>query len=66
MGLFKKIGNALSKTRDAFRKKMEYLFSGGELDDGFYEELEDILISSDVGVETAIEITAHLREENRK
>ena len=66
MGLFKKIGNALAKTRDAFRKKMEYLFSGGELDDDFYEELEDILISSDVGVETAIEITAHLREENRK
>ena len=45
MGLFKKIGEALKKTREAFAKKFESIFSGGELNDDFYEELIDILIS---------------------
>ena len=45
MGLFKKIGQALKKTREAFAKKFESIFSGGELNDDFYEELTDILIS---------------------
>ena len=66
MGLFKKIAQALAKTRDAFRKKLDCLFSGGELNDEFYEELEDILVSSDVGVATSIEITEELQREVHK
>jgi len=66
MGLFKKIANALAKTREAFRRKLDALFSGGELDDDFFEELENILISSDVGVNTSLEITEQLRQEIRK
>ena len=50
MGLFKKIAEALRKTREAFRRKLDALFSHCELNDEFYEELEDILISSDVRV----------------
>ena len=60
MGLFKKIKAALTKTRESFRKKMDALFSRGEIDAEFYEELEDILISSDVGVKTSLEITDEL------
>ena len=60
MGLFKKIKAALTKTRENFRRKMDALFSRGEIDDEFYEELEDILISSDVGVKTSLEITEEL------
>ena len=66
MGLFKKIGNALKKTREAFAKKFEAIFSGGELTDDFYEELTDILISCDVGFETSEEIVDELREYARK
>lgn len=66
MGLFKKIAEALRKTREAFRRKLDALFSHGELNDEFYEELEDILISSDVGVESAMEICEELRTRARK
>ena len=66
MGLFKKIGQALKKTREAFAKKFESLFSGGELNDDFYEELVDILISSDVGFEASEKIVEELRVYARK
>lgn len=66
MGLFKKIAEALRKTREAFRRKLDALFSHGELDDDFYEELESILISSDVGVQSAMEICEELRQRARK
>lgn len=66
MGLFKKIGNALRKTKEAFAKKLESIFSGGELDDDFYEELTDILISSDVGFESSEKIVENLRIYARK
>lgn len=60
LGLFKKIKEALAKTRDSFRRKMDALFSKGEINDEFYEDLEDILISSDVGVKTSMEISNEL------
>ena len=66
MGLFKKIGQALKKTREAFAKKFESIFSGGELNDDFYEELTDILISCDVGYEVSEEIVEELRAYARK
>ena len=66
MGLFKKIGDALKKTRENMRRKMDAMLSGGELDDEFYEEMEDILISSDVGVSASLEIVQELREYARK
>lgn len=66
MGLFKKIGQALKKTREAFAKKFESIASGGELNDDFYEELTDILISCDVGFEVGEEIVEELRSYARK
>lgn len=66
MGFFKKIGNALKKTRESIARKIDSLLSHGELDDDFYDELTDILISSDVGVRTSMEIVDSLRIRARK
>ena len=66
MGLFKKIKDALKKTRDAFAGKLKYIFGGGELNDDFYEELTDILISCDVGYTTSEHITDELRQYAKK
>ena len=51
MGIFKK-----------FFDKLKYTFKKTELDDDFYDELESILISSDMGVETALDIMDELRD----
>lgn len=61
MGFFSKIKEALSKTRKTLSAKINELFSHG-LNDDFYEELEDILISSDVSVKTSMEIVENIRD----
>lgn len=66
MGLFKKIGNALKKTREALARKIDSLLSHGELDDDFYDDLTDVLISCDIGVRTSMEIVDSLRMRARK
>lgn len=66
MGLIKKIKEALRKTREAFARKIDSIMSHGELDDEFYDELTDILISCDIGVKISFEITEKLRIYARK
>ena len=66
MGFFGKISQALKKTKEAFSRKLDYIFSHGELSEEFYEELTDILISSDLGYETSEYIVESLREYARK
>ena len=66
MGLFKKIGNALRKTREAIARKIDSLLSHGELDDDFYDELTDILISCDIGARLSMDIVENLRQRARK
>lgn len=66
MGLFKKIGQALAKTRESIARKFDALLSHGELDDDFYDELTDILISCDIGVRTSMDIVEQLRQSARK
>lgn len=66
MGLFKKIGNALKKTREAIARKIDAMLSHGELDDDFYDDLTDVLISCDIGVRTSMEIVDSLRVRARK
>ena len=61
MGLFNKLKTVLNKTREGLSKKLNDLFTKKPGDD-FYEELEDILISSDVSVETTMEIVDEIRE----
>ncbi len=66
MGFFKKIGNALRKTREAIARKIDAMLSHGELDDDFYDDLTDVLISCDIGVRTSMEIVESLRLRARK
>ena len=55
MGIFKK-----------FFDKLKYTFKRTELDDDFYDELESVLVSSDMGVETAMDIMDELRDVCKK
>ena len=66
MGFFKKISQALKKTREALSRKLDYIFSRGELSDEFFEELTEILISADIGYVTSEKITNSLREYARE
>lgn len=66
MGIFKKIGQALAKTRESIARKFDALLSHGELDDDFYDDLCDILISCDIGARTSMDIVDELRVRARK
>lgn len=62
MGFFDRLKNGLTKTRDSFVSGVDSLFSGSsELDDEFYEDLEEILIMADIGVETTDSILENLK-----
>ena len=63
MGFFDKIKAGLSKTRDALSDTLGSVFSGfSEIDDDFYDELEESLIIADLGVDTAVKATDRLRK----
>ena len=63
MGFFDKIKAGLTKTRDALSDTIGGVFSGfSEIDDDFYDELEESLILADLGVDTAVKATERLRE----
>ena len=63
MGLFGKLFGALKKTKENFSGKLRVLFAKNKLGDEFYEELEEILISSDVSVRTAEEVVERVKEQ---
>ena len=63
MGFFDKIKAGLTKTRDALSNTLGSVFSGfSEIDDDFYDELEESLILADLGVETSTKATDRLRK----
>lgn len=62
MGIFRKIGNALKKTKEAFSRKIDELLSHGEVDDDLFDDLVDVLISCDIGVKASVEIVEELRK----
>ncbi|MBQ8909974.1 MAG: signal recognition particle-docking protein FtsY [Oscillospiraceae bacterium] len=62
MGFFDKIKQGLSKTRDALSNTLGSIFTGSEIDDDFYEELEESLILADLGVETSVKAAELLRK----
>lgn len=65
--LFEKLKNGLSKTKKNIVSRIENLFySYGALNDEFYDELEEILISSDIGIESTFRIIEELKNEVRK
>ncbi len=63
MGLFKKINQGLKKTRDSMSGAINAaLYGKNEIDDEFYEDLEEILVMADAGVTTAEEIVQRLKD----
>ena len=67
MGFFDKIKAGLTKTRDAMASTLGSVFSGfSEIDDDFYDELEESLILADLGVDTAVKATDRLRKAVRE
>ena len=63
MGFFDKLKNGLNKTKTSFDEKINQVFSGfRKVDEELLEELEEILIMSDVGTETSLKIIDNLRK----
>jgi fused signal recognition particle receptor len=62
-GFFGKLVAGLQKTRDSIVSGMDSIFSGfSAIDDDFYEELEEILIMGDLGIQTTMSIIEDLRK----
>ena len=63
MGFFDKLKSGLKKTKESFLGTVDTILAGfGKIDEALFEELEDVLISSDFGVQTTEEILKKLRE----
>ena len=62
MGFFDKIKAGLAKTRAALSNTLDEVFTGySQIDDDFYDELEETLILADLGVDTATKAVSELR-----
>ncbi len=61
MSFFIKLKEGLGKTRQNFVYRVEKLVTGKEIDEDMFEELEDILIGADVGVNTTMKIVDNMR-----
>lgn len=62
-GFFSRLVSGLTKTRDNIKAGIDSVFSGfSSIDDNFYEELEEILIMADIGVNTTSKIMDDLRD----
>ncbi len=61
-GFFSRLKKGLSKTRNSIMSSFESIFSGfSSIDDDFYEEIEEILIMSDMGISTTTKIIDELK-----
>ena len=67
MGFFDKLTNGLNKTKTSFDEKINIVFKNfRKVDEEFLDELEEVLIMSDIGMETSIKIISNLREKIKK
>ncbi len=67
MSFFEKLKNGMNKTKTSFDEKINNVFSSfRKVDEDFLEELEEILIMSDVGMDTSIKIIDNLRNRLKK
>lgn len=67
MGFFEKLKSGMNKTKTSFDEKINNVFSNfRKVDEDFLEELEEILIMSDVGMDTSIKIINNLRSRLKK
>ncbi len=67
MGFFEQLKNGLNKTKTSFDEKMNQVFSNfRKVDEELLEELEEVLIMSDVGTDTSLKIIDNLRQRIKK
>ncbi len=67
MGFFDKLKSGLNKTKESFNDKINNVFSNfRKVDEDFLDELEEILILSDIGIETSTKIISSLRDRMKK
>lgn len=67
MGFFDKLKQGLNKTKISFDEKINNVFSNfRKVDEELLEELEEVLIMSDVGTETSLKIITTLRDKIKK
>ena len=67
MGFFEKLKNGLSKTKNSIDEKINNVFSNfRKVDEELLDELEEVLIMSDVGMETSVHIIDNLRTRIKK
>ncbi len=67
MGFFDKLKEKMNKTKSSFDEKINQVFkSFRKVDEEFLEELEEILIMSDIGMDTSVKIIENLRERLKK
>ena len=66
-GFFKRLVEGLSKTRENIVSGIDSIFSGySSIDDDFYEEIEEILVMGDLGINTTTAIIERLKEQVSK
>ena len=67
MGFFEKLKNGLNKTKTSFDEKINNVFSNfRKVDEDFLDELEEVLIMSDIGMDTSVKIISNLRQRIKK
>ena len=67
MGFFDKLKQGMNKTKSSFDEKISNVFkSFKKVDEDFLDELEEILIMSDIGLDTSVKIIGNLRERLKK
>jgi len=65
--LFKRLSDKLSRTRDTFVHQMDSLFLGKKvIDNELLDDLEELLITADIGVTTATELLDHARKQVKR
>lgn len=63
MGIFDKLKNGLKKTSEAFSNKVDAVLKAFvKIDEDLFEELEEVLVTADIGIETSMEIIETLRD----
>ena len=62
MGFFSRLFEGMKNTKKTFGEKLKYAFTGNELDQNFYDELEFVLLSGDLGAITCEKVLSELKD----
>jgi fused signal recognition particle receptor len=62
MGFFQKIADGIKKTKESFSKKLFMAFSAHDINDAFYENLEEALLGADVGINASEKLIDELKD----